>query len=138
MQAATLTTVQRQSVFDAVLRTIDKKFMGPDVDTSALRRKHAPAVVHADSTEAFEGAVNTLLRDLGVSHTGFFHESMPRTAGRIAIAATFTQADTRDGRRWMFQDVHPGGVTAAAGIRPGDVLLAIAGTELVQIARAHV
>ena len=30
----------------------------------------------------------------------------------------------------MFQDVHPGGVAAAAGIRPGDVLLSVAGKEL--------
>ena len=30
----------------------------------------------------------------------------------------------------MFQDVHPGGVAAAAGIRPGDVLLSVGGKEL--------
>jgi C-terminal processing protease CtpA/Prc len=30
----------------------------------------------------------------------------------------------------MFQDVHPGGAAATAGIRPGDVLLAIDGREL--------
>ena len=31
----------------------------------------------------------------------------------------------------MFQDVHPGGVAAVAGIRPGDVLLSIGGKEFV-------
>ena len=35
------------------------------------------------------------------------------------------KADTADGLRWVFQDVHPGGVAAVAGIRPGDVLLSI-------------
>jgi carboxyl-terminal processing protease len=30
----------------------------------------------------------------------------------------------------VFQDVHPGGAAAAAGIRPGDVLLSVAGKEL--------
>ena len=39
------------------------------------------------------------------------------------------KADTSDGLRWVFQDVHPGGVAALAGIRPGDVLLSIGGRE---------
>lgn len=47
------------------------------------------------------------------------------------MAATLTKAQTGDGMRWVFQDVHPGGVAAAAGIRPGDVLLAIGEQELV-------
>ena len=61
------------------------------------------------------------------SHTGFFHESKPRAAGRIAIAATFIKAQTADGLRWVFQDVHAGGAAALAGIRPGDTLLALGG-----------
>lgn len=125
-----LVGTQRQSVLDAVLRAIETKFMGPDVDTSALREKHGTAVVGAEAPEAFEAAMNALLRDLGVSHTGFFHESAPRAAGRVAIAATFTKAETPDGERWVFQDVHPGGAAAAAGIRPGDVLLSVSGQEL--------
>src|SRR5262249_2583245 len=32
---------------------------------------------------------------------------------------------------WVFQDVHPGGVAAGAGIGPGDILLAIGDRELV-------
>ena len=75
--------------------------------------------------------MNAMLKDLGVSHTGFFHESAPRVAGRVAIAATFTKAETADGERWMFQDVHPGGAAATAGVQPGDVLLSVAGKELV-------
>jgi C-terminal processing protease CtpA/Prc len=116
---------------DKVLLTIDKKSMGTAVDTKALRERHQDSVVAAESEEAFEMAVNQLLKDLGASHTGFFHEGTPRAAGRIAIAATFTRAETRDGERWVFQDVHPGGVAAAAGIRPGDVLLAIGDKEFV-------
>ena len=125
-----LTAAQRGAVLDRVLHAIETKFMGPDVDTVSLREKHGTAVLNAGSSDAFEAAINDLLRDLGVSHTGFFHESAPRAGGRIALAATFTKADTPDGQRWVFQDVHPGGVAAAAGIRPGDVLLSVAGKEL--------
>src|SRR5438552_2035327 len=74
--------------------------------------------------------MNRIIRDLGASHTGFFHKDAPRAAGRIAIAATFTKAETSDGARWVFQDVHPGGVAAQAGIRPGDVLLTVEDKEL--------
>ena len=126
-----LSEQQRRSVFDAVLRIIDTKYMGPEADTSSLRAKHEDRVAGTAEPAEFEIAVNALLKDLGVSHTGFFHESSPRAAGRIAIAATFTKAQTKDGERWMFQDVHPGGVAARAGIKPGDVLLSVRGEELI-------
>ena len=130
MASLKLTAEQRRTVLDAVLRHVATKFMVPDPDTASLRNRHEAAICAADSSEAFEAAMNGMLKDLGVSHTGFFHESTPRTAGRVAIAATFAKAQTADGERWMFQDVHPGGAAAAAGIRPGDVLLAIGGREL--------
>jgi C-terminal processing protease CtpA/Prc len=41
------------------------------------------------------------------------------------------KAQTSDGVRWMFQDVHPGGVAAQAGIQSGDVLLKIGDRDLV-------
>ena len=47
------------------------------------------------------------------------------------MAATLMKADTNGGERWVFQDVHPGGVAAAAGIAPGDVLVGIDGKEVV-------
>jgi C-terminal processing protease CtpA/Prc len=127
----TLTASEQRSVLDNVLTTIDAKFMTPGVDTKALRLRHEETVVRADTSEAFETAMNGLLKDLGASHSGFFHEAAPRAASRVAIAATFTKAHTRDGERWVFQDVHPGGVAAAAGIHPGDVLLAVGDKELV-------
>lgn len=126
-----LSAEERRSVFENVVAAIDTKFMGPDVDTRTLRDRHEETILNAEEREAFEAAMNALLKDLRVSHVGFFHESTPRAAGRIAIAATFTKADTPDGQRWIFQDVHPGGAAAAAGIRPGDVLLSVGGKELV-------
>lgn len=99
-------------------------------DTKRLRQEHEASIVKSSDPDEFERAVNGMLQQLGASHTGFFHESKPRTAGRIAIAATFTKAQTRDGMRWVFQDVHPGGAAALAGIRPGDTLLTVGDKEL--------
>ena len=127
-----LTEPQRRAVFDKVITLVDTKFSGPAADVKQLREVHGPRVVGSSSLEDFEQALDGLLRELKTSHTGFFHESRPRSAGRIAMAATLTKADTADdGQRWVFQDVHPGGVAAAAGISSGDVLLAVDGSELI-------
>lgn len=126
-----LSREERRTVFEKVMTAIDTKLMARDTppDIKTLREEFATRVLEAESAEAFEDAMNALLRRLGVSHTGFFHEDAPRAAGRVAMAATFTQAETRDGSRWVFQDVHPGGAAAAGGVRPGDTLLAIGGKE---------
>lgn len=126
----TTTESQRREVLSNVLRTIDKEFMGAEPDTVRLRREHESAIVGSADADEFEAAVNAMLRHLGTSHVGFFHDSRPRAAGRVAIAATFMKADTPDGPRWMFQDVHPGGAAASAGIRPGDLLLTIDGKDV--------
>ena len=47
------------------------------------------------------------------------------------MAATLSKANTADGQRWVFQDVHPGGVAASVRIQSGDVLLAVNDEELV-------
>lgn len=126
-----LTEAQRREVFDKVLKLIETKFAGPEPDIRALREAHEAGIVGSQSAEVFEEGIDRLLRALGTSHTGFFHESRPRATGRIAMAATLMKSDTPDGERWVFQDVHPGGVAAAAGIAPGDVLVAIDGKEVV-------
>src|SRR6202008_1856044 len=91
-----------------------------------------PRVIGSNTQEDFEQGLDGLLRDLKTSHTGFFHESRPRSAGRIAMAATLTKTNTaEDGQRWGFQDVHPGGVAAPVVIPWGDVLLAVDGNDLV-------
>ena len=127
-----LTEAQRRTVFDKVLTLVDTKFAGTDIDVTRLREAHEAHVVNSHTAEDFEQALDGVLRDLKTSHTGLFHEARPRSSGRIAMAATLTKADTAiDGHRWVFQDVHPGGVAAVAGIESGDVLLAVNDQDLV-------
>lgn len=123
-----LTELQRKQVLDAVLKNIARKFVHPantTTDTDSLRAQFECEIVGTADAQSFESAMNRMLQALGASHTGFFHESKPRAGGRIALAATFMKAETPDGSRWVFQDVHPGGSADRAGIVPGDVVLTI-------------
>ena len=109
-----------------VLRAIDTKFMGPDVDTRALREKHEDRGPEREISDGVRGGDECAAAGpWRQSHWVLPRVRAPR-GGRVALAATFTKADTPDGQRWVFQDVHPGGVAAAAGMRPGDVLLSVA------------
>ena len=129
-----LNNAQRRTVLAKVLKTVETKLGTANQSTpnsATLREEYEADILGCATGDAFEQAMNRMLQKLGTSHTGFFHESKPRAAGRIAIAATFTKATTTDGTRWVFQDVHPGGVAARAGIRPGDILLAVEDKELV-------
>ena len=125
---------QRRKVFTSVVATTASKFADPKmngVDWDAVSAAAADEVIRASDNNEFELRINNLLQRLGTSHIGFFHGDRPLSPGRIAIAATFMQAETTDGLRWMFQDVHPGGLAANAGIQPGDVLLALNGADAV-------
>lgn len=127
-----LTQPQRRVVLDKVLTLVETKFSGPDVDVRQIREVHQTRVLNSETPEDFEQALNGLLQELKTSHTGLFHEARPRSAGRIAMAATLMKAHTTaDGQRWVFQDVHPGGVAAAVGIESGDVLLSVNDQELI-------
>lgn len=130
----TLTESQRRKILASVVETTASKFSDPamnGVDWSAVAEAAAEEIIRTSDSEEFERRINALLQQLGTSHIGFFHGDRPRSPSRIAIAATFMQAETSDGLRWMFQDVHPGGLAANAGIKPGDVLITVNDAEAV-------
>ena len=71
--------------------------------------------------------MHDLVRSLGTSHTGFFHQSVRRVPARLAIGASFRKVD-RDGQTvWVVLDVHEGGPAHTAGLKPLDVLTQING-----------
>ena len=95
---AFLNETQRRAVFTKVLAVVDAKFAPPQrtiPDGRTLRKDYEPSALRSATAEDFEGTVTRMLRELGVSHTGFFHDSTPRAAARIAIAATFTTMQRR-------------------------------------------
>ncbi len=129
-----LNEAQRRKIFEKVVATTAAKFADPSmngVDWSRVAKEAEGSIVSSADLDEFERRVNEMLQRLGTSHIGFFQGVRPKSPGRIAIAATFLKAETNDGTRWMFQDVHPGGLAANAGIEPGDVLLQLNNQEIV-------
>ena len=91
--------------------------------------RHRDAILNADSEAAFDGAVMYMLSEVRSSGLGFLGPETKITP-RNSINASFRAIETaNEGRRWVFQDVLPGGVAERAGVRPGDALVSVRGNE---------
>jgi carboxyl-terminal processing protease len=129
-----LTYDQRRQVFERTVTKVKKYYFDPGfngTDWPALAHSARDQILAVEDPEAFELAMHDLVRKLGTSHTGFFHQSVRRVPGRLAIGATFRKAETPDGPRWIVQDVHPGGPADSAGLKPLDVLTALNGKPII-------
>lgn len=120
---------QREQIFDKVYRTVSKsyydpKFNGIDWPEIALAAKSA--IVAEKNPEAFECALHQLVRRLGTSHTGVFHQSVRKVPARLAIGATFSKR-SGDDSLWIAEDVHPGSPAEHAGLLPGDAVITVNG-----------
>jgi len=127
-----LTEKNRRDVLNKIDRLVAKKFYDPKFkghDWPALVAAHRDRIMCEAEPPAFEGAVNNMLRELGSSGLGLI-SPQTRIASKNAISATFHDSETEYGRRWVFQDVHAGGPAANAGIKTGDVLISIGGSEI--------
>ena len=90
--------------------------------------QHAAELLGAD-LGGFEKGVREILSRLGSSHTLFYHERTRQVLPQHSINATFQAFSSNGTERWMFLDVFEEGPAHAAGIKPGDLLLAMDGTD---------
>ena len=126
---------QRERIFDKVHKLVTKHYFDPKfngTDWPAIAESCRDEIVKIDEPEPFELALHGLVRRLGTSHTGVFHESVRRVPARLAIGATFRKIDEGDGKSvWIVQDVHEGGPADLAGLKPLDALVGINGGTIV-------
>jgi C-terminal processing protease CtpA/Prc len=133
MRPPRLTEAQRAAIFDKVAKTVEKQYYDPNFNGTDWPRRAAEArdrIIRLVDPEEFESAVHDVVRSLGTSHTGFFHQSVRRMPSRLAIAATFHKIEMPSGPVWYAQDVHEGGPAHKAGLRPSDKLVAINGSPV--------
>jgi len=129
-----LTYKQRESIFSKIFSLVVKHYFDPKfngTDWPAIAQSCKSEILAIEEPEAFELALHGLVRRLGTSHTGVFHQSVRRVPARLAVGATFSRRVDEDGSRWVATDVHPGGPAAVAGLKTGDALLAVEGKPLV-------
>jgi carboxyl-terminal processing protease len=100
--------------YDAWVRSVDK---------------HTPELVAVDNRQ-FESGIQALIADLRTSHTAFFHNAPDRLLPQHTLNATLRRIQTNGSEHWMFLDVFEGGAADRAGIKPGQLLLAIDGSPV--------
>lgn len=124
----------RRAILENVLSALRKRFYSPEKlneDWHIAVERHKAQIESAATADEFEKAMSDLLAELHTSHVGFFHSTARRASSRAALSAAYLADETPHGKRWIFQDVHPGGAASIAGIQPGDILLSVDGREMI-------
>ena len=102
---------------------------GVNYDTwTTLVDQRTPELL-AVETAQFESGVRHLLSELGSSHTAFYHEDGRLVLPQHSINATLRGFSVGGSERWFFLDVFEDGPARVAGVKPGDMLLVVDGTE---------
>jgi carboxyl-terminal processing protease len=123
-----LTSAQRAEVFDKTFEKVSKQYFDPrfnGTDWPNIARAARDEILAHEDPDRFETAMHELVRKLGTSHTGFFHQSARKVPARLAIGATFRRADANSRPGWIAQDLHTGGPAHLAGLQPLDTVVAI-------------
>ncbi|MBV9764388.1 MAG: hypothetical protein JOZ48_06040 [Acidobacteriaceae bacterium] len=123
---------ERRALLKKIDRLVETKFYDPTFkghDWRSIVEKHEAQILAAADHNAFETAVNSMLGELRSGGLGLISASTKITP-KNSISATFRAIETEYGTRWVFQDVHQGGPAAIAGVRSGQVLIAISGHEI--------
>jgi C-terminal processing protease CtpA/Prc len=122
----------RSRIIQKIIRLVQERHFnlaGVDHQEWARRLRHRePDIVRGDREE-FEAGVRAALSELKTSHTAFYSERPTRFPPQHTINATLSEITVNGSPRWMFVDVFEDGPAYLAGIRPGDLLLAVDGAE---------
>src|SRR5712692_2337226 len=100
------TREERQALLATAADLVQTKFFDPKFNGVNWRELVLSRTERILSAEDFAKEMQDLLAELGSHPTGFFHQSARKLPPHRAINATFHEAQTSDGPRWMFQDVH--------------------------------
>jgi carboxyl-terminal processing protease len=120
----------RVRILSAIEKLVLKRHINvAGVDYEAWRarlRERTPELLSANADE-FETGVQKLLGELGTSHAAFYHEQPTRLQPQHSINASLRRITENGNEEWMFLDVFEDGPAHTAGVRPGDLLIAVDG-----------
>ena len=87
--------------------------------------------LRSGSAAHFETGVNELLKCLNTSHAAFYHDVPESFPSQHTIGATLklVSVSVAGSSRWMFLDVFPDGAANRAGVRTGELLIDMDGSD---------
>lgn len=133
MTTAKPSRAQREQLLSKIDGLVRTKFYDPNFggkNWNQIVAQYREAILSAEPNQKFEDNISAMLGELNTSGLGLLSKDTAVTP-RNAINASLRSVDTgHDGERWVFQDVHPGGVAARAGIRSADALIKINTNEI--------
>src|SRR5260370_30216026 len=91
-----LTSEDRARIFDKTATKVTKEYFDPNYNGTgwpARAQEQRNAIVALNDPDAFELGMHGLVRSLGTSHTGFYHQSDRRVPGGLGIGASFRRAE---------------------------------------------
>jgi carboxyl-terminal processing protease len=97
---------------------------------TAVVDQRTPGLLEIETSQ-FESGVKELFTELKCSHIAFFHETGKQLLPQHTLNATLRGFPSAGKERWFFLDVFEGGPAHIAGVKPGDLLLAVNGDEYV-------
>jgi carboxyl-terminal processing protease len=125
----TLSRSQREVMLGKIQKLVAEKYFDPRFDEAVWNRivdHHRSTILDANDDRAFERAVAAMLAELPPSPLALLSERTLITPPN-AINASFSIRTIDDQPHWVFKDVLPGGVAEKAGVKAGDILMAIGG-----------
>jgi carboxyl-terminal processing protease len=128
-----ISPTERGQILSKVQKTVQTSYYAPDFNGKAwdaIVAAHKQAIIDAPDTGTFEKEMAVMLADLD-ARMGLLSPDSKITP-RNSINASFRAVDipALGAKRWVFQDVLPGGIAEHAGIRPGDALIKLEGVAV--------
>jgi carboxyl-terminal processing protease len=128
-----ISPTERGQILSKVQKTVQTSYYAPDFNGKAwdaIVAAHKQAIIDAPDTGTFEKEMAVMLADLD-ARMGLLSPDSKITP-RNSINASFRAVDipALGAKKWVFQDVLPGGIAERAGIRPGDALIKLDGVAV--------
>jgi len=132
MTTNSLNQAERLKILASIKKLVPKHHINiAGIDYEAWKTfvdKQTPDLL-ARNLQEFEDGVRSLLKELKTSHVAFYRERPDRLPPQHSVGATLRKLTDSEPAKWMFLDVFEGGPAHIAGIKPGDLLLAIEHAE---------
>ncbi len=131
-----LSNEEKAAILGAVRALVIERHIDPRNPTrsydnwAALVDDQSAGLTATKTDQDFELGVANLLGVLGTSHTALIAPSGQGVPTAHALHATLRRIESPRGFEWLFWDVLDEGIAARAGLKPGEVLVAVDGKPL--------